>query len=240
MAKMSLGMNTTESAAQVLKRCNQCKELLSFCEFHRDKRKDDGRQNRCKDCLHTYRRNKESLDMALASREIHLIPNIYLVGFGRLQTYQHCCLKCTDGFFNPEIDRKIEDLFCEGCYPDADLLSENNSSETHHVGNVVGWIVKTPAETRRRTSRNYKKAYRRDEYTCQYCGYSLEVASAFRALHIDHIKPWSQAGGNALPNLVVSCELCNCIASNKWFSDFSTKREFIRGALEKRKSPIYD
>ncbi len=45
----------------------------------------------------------------------------------------------------------------------------------------------------------------RDRFRCRYCGaHGSEVE-----LHIDHVKPLSAGGGNAITNLVTSCRACN-------------------------------
>ena len=217
-----------------LKRCNSCFEYLPLDEFHRDKRKSDGRQNRCKDCIFTYKRNQKAKG-EIIEKEEHFIPDIYLVGFGEKQMYQHSCLSCEKPFFCLDINRNLEDLFCESCQFDESLLQERNISNIHHLGNIIGWIVKADGSFKRRSKKNYKKVYERDAYTCQYCGFNLEEAVEFKALHIDHIKPWAVRGGNSLNNLVVACETCNLIASDKWFDNFMDKKEFILQELERKR-----
>ena len=50
-----------------MKTCNQCKQTKEFTEFHKNKRKPDGHQERCKTCRSAYRaeyykKNKEKED----------------------------------------------------------------------------------------------------------------------------------------------------------------------------------
>lgn len=47
------------------------------------------------------------------------------------------------------------------------------------------------------------EVYRRDGKVCHYCD---DTTGPF---HIDHYKPVSQGGSNALGNLVVACQSCN-------------------------------
>jgi hypothetical protein len=49
------------------------------------------------------------------------------------------------------------------------------------------------------------KVFRRDSFTCQYCGRRAPSVS----LHIDHIVPWSSGGKTELPNLRTACNICN-------------------------------
>ena len=50
--------------------------------------------------------------------------------------------------------------------------------------------------------------YKRDEYTCQYCG-------AISKLTIDHVIPKSKGGRDSWENLVVACSSCNTKKGDK-------------------------
>ena len=47
--------------------------------------------------------------------------------------------------------------------------------------------------------------FKRDSFTCQYCGSHPPKA----ILHVDHIVPVAEGGGNETDNLVTSCDVCN-------------------------------
>jgi len=49
------------------------------------------------------------------------------------------------------------------------------------------------------------QVFRRDKFTCQYCGRSAPNV----ILHADHIHPLSKGGDNSLENLITSCQDCN-------------------------------
>lgn len=51
----------------------------------------------------------------------------------------------------------------------------------------------------------------RDEFTCRYCGRAAPDVE----LHIDHVKPVSKGGTNALDNLVTACADCNLGKSDR-------------------------
>ena len=212
------------------KRCDVCARFMKGIEFYKNKSKNDGLHNRCKDCMDEYKKNKKlgiESEQRIIKKDTYFIPDIYLVGYGRHQTYQVCCLSCNDPFFCLTEVKEYNDLFCDDCQNSNMDLPEKNLSKTNLVGHIVGWLAKIENPSKKRTNRNYKKCYERDRYTCQYCGYNLSCTSKFLPLHIDHIIPWSSQGGNALSNLVVSCQDCNLIASDKWFSTFEEKKEFI-------------
>lgn len=219
-----------ESGQIFKKLCDCCNTWLPKGCFYRNKAKSDGLQNKCIDCIKDYK-----LSIKLASeesrkavfREIFFIPNIYLVGYGRHQTFQHCCLTCERAFFCHATIKETVDIFCDKCNATDHPIPERNLSKINYFGNVVGWLNKVEAPSKQRNRKNYKKVYERDRYTCQYCGYNLQYAKEFLPLHIDHLKPWSAQGGNSLNNLCVACQECNLIASDKWFHSFEEKKEFI-------------
>lgn len=47
--------------------------------------------------------------------------------------------------------------------------------------------------------------FKRDGFECQYCGATPPGA----LLHVDHIKPVAEGGGNEMDNLVTACLPCN-------------------------------
>lgn len=53
---------------------------------------------------------------------------------------------------------------------------------------------------------------RRDNFTCQKCGFHTDDKSK---LHIDHILPFSKGGDNSDKNLQVLCPECNLAKSDK-------------------------
>ena len=49
------------------------------------------------------------------------------------------------------------------------------------------------------------EVWRRDDFTCQYCERDINIVE----LEIDHIKPVSKGGTNAMSNLQTLCFECN-------------------------------
>ena len=49
------------------------------------------------------------------------------------------------------------------------------------------------------------EVFKRDRFTCQYCGATPPGV----LLHVDHIHPVAEGGGNSLDNLLTACEPCN-------------------------------
>ena len=55
--------------------------------------------------------------------------------------------------------------------------------------------------------------FKRDGFTCVYCGFDGNGFSQWRQLTVDHLKPKSQGGTDADDNLVTSCNFCNSATS---------------------------
>lgn len=49
------------------------------------------------------------------------------------------------------------------------------------------------------------EVFKRDKFKCQYCGRAAPEA----VLHVDHIAPVANGGGNEITNLVAACQECN-------------------------------
>lgn len=65
------------------------------------------------------------------------------------------------------------------------------------------------------------EVFKRDKFTCQYCGKSAPDV----VLEIDHIKPVSKGGDNDIMNLVTACKDCNSGKSNRELSDDSVVKK---------------
>lgn len=113
--------------------------------------------------------------------------------------------------------------------------------ETYEVFDLMGWIdlsmtgglggampaIHTPryhirkpevillceygGHPRREVTFSRKNLYRRDNYTCQYCG----VKTTTEELSIDHVIPKSRGGKTAWDNCVLACVRCNTRKANK-------------------------
>lgn len=211
------------------KSCMHCGEIRFVTDFKKNKCSLDGRDWVCVDCRKDASRNK---NVEASQGEGFYIPDIVLCGVGRTQSYQNCCLGCQKYFFCIQRVRQLTDLFCDDCTADALKLSDRNWSTVNYVGNIVGWVVIVPAADTVRKYKNFKAVFRRDGHQCRYCGYSPEQSETYVPFHVDHVKPWSVGGSNAMDNLVVACRTCNLCVSNKWFDSFEEKKAWI---LERRK-----
>ena len=75
-------------------------------------------------------------------------------------------------------------------------------------------MIKT-AERKALSKKTRFEVFKRDRFTCQYCGrMSPDVI-----LEVDHIKPVAKGGDNNFLNLITSCRDCNRGKSDKRLSD---------------------
>lgn len=80
------------------------------------------------------------------------------------------------------------------------------------------------------------EVFKRDSFTCQYCGRKAPEI----LLQVDHIDPVAAGGGNALLNLITSCEECNAGKSDRKLSDSSVleKQRVQLQQLQQRREQI--
>jgi len=71
--------------------------------------------------------------------------------------------------------------------------------------------------------------YKRDEYTCRYCG------REYLPLTVDHIVLWEDGGPSIEENLVASCKRCNRTRGNMKYPDWiaSEKYKSLSGGVDK-------
>lgn len=80
------------------------------------------------------------------------------------------------------------------------------------------------------------EVFKRDSFTCQYCGRAAPEA----ILEADHIKPVSKNGDNDITNLITSCRACNAGKSDRELSDDTVmaKRKAQLDELQERREQI--
>lgn len=80
------------------------------------------------------------------------------------------------------------------------------------------------------------EVFKRDSFTCQYCGKSAPGV----ILEVDHIKPVSRDGDNEITNLITACQDCNAGKSNRELSDDTVvaKRKAQLDELQERREQI--
>ena len=80
------------------------------------------------------------------------------------------------------------------------------------------------------------EVFKRDSFTCQYCGKSAPSV----VLEVDHIKPVSKDGENEITNLITSCAECNNGKSDRELADDSVmaKRKAQLDDLQERREQI--
>ena len=74
--------------------------------------------------------------------------------------------------------------------------------------------------------------FKRDHYTCVYCGFDGRLFDNWMQLSVDHVLPKKLGGANSLENLVTSCKACNSITSRMTFAQRVAREQVLE---EKRK-----
>lgn len=80
------------------------------------------------------------------------------------------------------------------------------------------------------------EVFKRDKFTCQYCGRSAPEV----VLHVDHIQPVSKDGENDITNLITACAECNLGKGARELSDDAViqKRKAQLDELQERREQI--
>jgi hypothetical protein len=80
------------------------------------------------------------------------------------------------------------------------------------------------------------EVFKRDSFTCQYCGKKAPEV----VLHVDHVHPVSKGGSNDILNLVTSCEYCNAGKSDRTLDDSAavSKRMGQAATLQAKREQI--
>jgi hypothetical protein len=86
----------------------------------------------------------------------------------------------------------------------------------------------------RRVKLSRRAIYKRDEYTCQYCGKKAPSQMPIEDLTIDHVLPKSQGGKTTWGNVALACLDCNRKKDNK------TPDQAKMPLLRRPKMPDYD
>lgn len=94
-------------------------------------------------------------------------------------------------------------------------------SNLGRVKRLDTWVKRSDGLTRhvKEWKRISKAVFKRDNYTCQYCG---KVGGK---LEVDHIFPFSKGGSDSLENLTTSCQKCNRQKRDKSVDDFLKWRD---------------
>jgi len=74
------------------------------------------------------------------------------------------------------------------------------------------------------------KVFRRDHFTCQYCGLNgKDNFPNWLVLTIDHIHPHAHGGARKMDNLVTACRPCNLMKGTHVFSTIEDAKKFVNG-----------
>lgn len=133
---------------------------------------------------------------------------------GRAPTLkQRKCVSCEDDvhvFEVPDWDARLKTLKLVLSLLPQDrknrILDMLKLTDTQIAERLAEVVVKTDSNyLRTGSTRKRWLIFRRDKYTCQYCGAKAPDAK----LHVDHRVPVSKGGDSQDDNLVTACAKCN-------------------------------
>ncbi len=80
------------------------------------------------------------------------------------------------------------------------------------------------------------EVFRRDNWTCQYCGFKGHDAITFRFMSVDHVVRQADGGGDELSNLRAACRACNDYHNRDSFGSFKEKHAALQASLSEDKA----
>ena len=93
-----------------------------------------------------------------------------------------------------------------------------------HGLDLLGGLTVSDSTTRRPLSKRIRfEVFKRDDFTCQYCGKQPPET----VLHVDHIHPVSKGGSDGIDNLITSCADCNLGKSDKELGDKAVRPDAV-------------
>ena len=75
------------------------------------------------------------------------------------------------------------------------------------------------------------EVYKRDRWTCVYCGFDGRAFDSWMQLTLDHIFPQHQGKDHSLDNLVACCTSCNSITSRMKFEPKLSREKVLAEKL---------
>lgn len=78
------------------------------------------------------------------------------------------------------------------------------------------------------------EVFKRDGFTCQYCGAHPPAV----ILHVDHINPVANGGGNDMDNLITACDSCNQGKSDRLLADIPQSLQDKAAQIVEREEQI--
>jgi 5-methylcytosine-specific restriction endonuclease McrA len=118
--------------------------------------------------------------------------------------------------------RKVARIICPETYQAYELSDWAELSATRDGPAIYTPLLRIPVPEiivltryngfpRRGVAFSRRNIYRRDDYTCQYCG----ARPGSELLSIDHILPRSRGGTSTWDNCVIACLKCNMKKANR-------------------------
>lgn len=105
-----------------------------------------------------------------------------------------------------------------------DLLYQLDTLGTHLYPNKPGAKVVVRKSQRQLDSKTNWKVFRRDNFTCQYCGDNSGPMT------VDHIVLWEDEGDSVEDNMICACPNCNRKRGNMEYEDW-LQSDYLKSKL---------
>lgn len=122
--------------------------------------------------------------------------------------------------------------FCAWCGDEFNAVSRGTKYCSSECKKEVGRIRSELSEAENIRVRSREWIYRRDNFTCTYCGKNA-IEDDIK-LQIDHVFPLDKGGGNDIFNLTTSCSRCNAHKKAFMLKEDTIKKIWARNKAKQK------
>jgi len=187
------------------KKCKKCDRILTIDNFHRDKHKEDGFRNDCKEC-----RNKYHDEYYQNNKELFAERNKKFY-----QNNKKICLDLSRKYKKLNFEKEKERLK----HYRKNHLEERRINNQKYRARKQGLISNL-------TTEQWNKVKQHFHNECAYCGEKSHLEQ-------DHFVSVSKGGEYTSNNIIPACRKCNGSKQNKNFFDWYPKSEYYSNKREK-------
>jgi len=106
------------------------------------------------------------------------------------------------------------------------IVRQSDLKEVELVGDSKDKKIILRKSTRQIEQHVMWEVFRRDKYTCRYCGNNKVP------LTIDHMVLWEEGGPSISVNLITSCKKCNNLRGSMQYEDWLESPEYMERQME--------
>ena len=106
------------------------------------------------------------------------------------------------------------------------IIRQSDLKEVELVGGDKDKKIILRKSTRQIETSVMWEVFRRDNYTCRYCGNDKVPMT------VDHVVLWEEGGPSIVDNLICSCKKCNNARSNMQYEDWLVSPEYLSRSIK--------